>query len=138
MTPYLTFVLVLTIAYIFYYGYIITKDIIGKKEDTTKTEEVFDIESLTEEVTATPVKEVEGGFTLGEDIVNTTTTDTDSQHTPDNKCAHLQEQMEEADVQSEGGMTQDEMIEFMVEQDRFDSSSDAYRKSNINEKRQVL
>jgi hypothetical protein len=46
--------------------------------------------------------------------------------------------MEEADVQSEGGMTQDEMIEFMVEQNRFDSSSDAYRKSNINEKRQVL
>jgi hypothetical protein len=75
MTPYLTFVLVLTIAYIFYYGYIITKDIIGKKEDTTKTEEVFDIESLTEEVTATPVKEVEGGFSLGEDIVNTTTTE---------------------------------------------------------------
>jgi hypothetical protein len=69
MTPYLIFVTVLTIAYIIYYGYHISKDLYGKKGETSDTAEVFDVASLQDEVTATPVREMDGGFSLGDNEV---------------------------------------------------------------------
>jgi hypothetical protein len=138
MTPYLIFVIVLTIAYIIYYGYNISKDIYGKKGETKSTEEVFDMQSLSEEVIATPVKEMDGGFSLGEDIVDTPVANDDEHKAAYSKFKELPSQLEEADVQSEGGMFENDMIDFMVEQRSNDSSSDAYRKSKIDEERQTF
>lgn len=56
MTPYAIFAIALTIAYIIYYGYNISKDLYGKKGDVRDTAEEFDIASMTGEVIATPVR----------------------------------------------------------------------------------
>jgi hypothetical protein len=138
MTPYLIFVTVLTIAYIIYYGYHISKDLYGKQGETKNTEEVFDMQSLSEEVIATPVKEVDGGFSLGANMVDTPLPHDDEHKSADSKFQGLPSQLEEADVQSEGGLFESDMIDFLVEQKSHDSSSDAYRKSTIHEKRQTL
>jgi hypothetical protein len=65
----LIFVTVLTIAYIIYYGYHISKDLYGKKGEASDTAEVFDVASLQDEVTATPVREMDGSFSLGDNEV---------------------------------------------------------------------
>jgi hypothetical protein len=95
------------------------------------------MQSLSEEVIATPVKEMDGGFSLGEDIVDTPVANDDEHKSTDSKFKELPSQLEEADVQSEGGMFENDMIDFMVEQRSNDSSSDAYRKSKIDEERQT-
>lgn len=65
MTPYLIFAAVLTVAYIIYYGYNISKDIYGKKGREENSEEELEIDVPDGGIAATPVREVEGGFTVG-------------------------------------------------------------------------
>ena len=135
MTPYLIFVIVLTIAYIIYYGYNISKDIYGKKGEATNTEEVFDMQSLTEEVTATPVKEMDGGFSLGEHLVDAPTSFVEEvSEAKTDKYSGLADQFEQADIYSDGGMFSDEAYEWMVEH----NATDSFRKSTMSEKRAVL
>jgi hypothetical protein len=135
---YWIFAIVLTIAYIIYYGYNISKDIYGKKTEKTNAPEVFDIKSLASEVTATPVKEVDGGFSFGDNVVDSLEgAETDERHSStENKLAKVD--LDEADVQSEGGMFEAGLLDWMVDHSMDDSSSDAYRKSTINEQRQIL
>jgi hypothetical protein len=138
MTLYGIFVLVLTAAYIIYYGYNISKDIYGKKGEAANTEEVFDIRSFADEVTATPVKEVDGGFSFGDNFVESQSSDTDNLDPGANKYEEALNQMEEVDSQSEGGLNNDEMVNWMVDHYREDTSTDAFRKETVNENRQVL
>lgn len=65
MTPYAIFAIALTIAYIIYYGYNISKDLYGRKGDVQDTAEEFDIASMSGEVVAIPVRELDDGFSLG-------------------------------------------------------------------------
>jgi hypothetical protein len=94
------------------------------------------MKSLASEVTATPVKEVDGGFSFGDNVVEAATAaDPENKHTG-NKFANLE--LDEANVQSEGGMNTDQLFDWMVDHDMNNSSSEAYRKSKIDEERQVL
>ena len=67
MTPYVIFVIVLTIAYIIYYGYNISKDLYGKKNEKDTPVEEFDVSGMRDEVVATPVRESGDGFSFGEE-----------------------------------------------------------------------
>ena len=49
MSPFVIFVIVLTIIYIIYYAVMITRDLYGKKEDHKTQEEVFDVSDMVEE-----------------------------------------------------------------------------------------
>ena len=66
MTPYVIFVIVLTVAYIIYYGYHISKDLYGKKNEKDTSVEEFDVSGMQDEVVATPVRESGDGFSIGE------------------------------------------------------------------------
>jgi hypothetical protein len=133
MTPYLIFVTVLTIAYIIYYGYHISKDLYGKKGEASDTAEVFDVASLQDEVTATPVREMDGGFSLGDnEVVQSVPTPVVPASGAD-KYDSIREEMEETDVQSEGGLTAMEMEEFLATH----NVTDLFRKSKIKETRET-
>ena len=59
MSPFVIFVIVLTIIYIIYYAVMITRDLYGKKEDHKTQEEVFDVSDMVEEEAAVSVHENE-------------------------------------------------------------------------------
>lgn len=52
MSPFVIFVIVLTVIYIIYYAVMITRDLYGKKEEHKSQEEVFDVSDMVEEETA--------------------------------------------------------------------------------------
>lgn len=140
MTPYAIFAIALTIAYIIYYGYNISKDLYGKKGDVRDTAEEFDIASMTGEVVATPVREMDGGFSLGDmDERHTVTSESAAEETPSempDRYKDLGSQLEEADIQSEGGMFEAEMTEYIAS--RCQNPSDILRRSTITETRATL
>ena len=140
MTPYAIFAIALTIAYIIYYGYNISKDLYGRKGDVRDTGEEFDIASMSGEVVATPVRESDGGFSLGDmDVAHTAAADPAAGETPEekpDKYKGLGSQLEEADIQSEGGMFEDEMVEYII--NHHQSPSDMFRRSTINETRATV
>jgi hypothetical protein len=138
MTPFWIYVLVVSIVYFFYYAYNINKDLYGKKVDESNVVEEFDVQSLAEEFLATPVKEVKGGFCIGDSTTETPKADHTEPQPKESKFNELHNQMDEADVQSTGGMFEDELADFVLNQAFEDTSSATYRKSNINEKRQTL
>jgi len=133
MTPYLIFVTVLTIAYIIYYGYHISKDLYGKKGEASDTAEVFDVASLQDEVTATPVREMDGGFSLGDNEVVQSVPTPVAPASGTDKYDSIREELEETDVQSEGGLTAMEMEEFLATH----NVTDLFRKSKIKETRET-
>lgn len=140
MTPYAIFAIALTIAYIIYYGYNISKDLYGRKGDVQDTAEEFDIASMSGEVIATPVREMDGGFSLGDmDECHTVTsepaTEEKAAEKPD-RYKDLANQLEEADIQSEGGMFEDEMAEYIMS--RHQNPSDMFRRSTISETRATV
>jgi hypothetical protein len=129
----LIFVTVLTIAYIIYYGYHISKDLYGKKGEASDTAEVFDVASLQDEVTATPVREMDGGFSLGDNEVVQSVPTPAAPASGADKYDSIREEMEETDVQSEGGLTAMEMEEFLATH----NVTDLFRKSKIKETRET-
>jgi hypothetical protein len=133
MTPYLIFVTVLTIAYIIYYGYHISKDLYGKKGEASDTAEVFDVASLQDEVTATPVREMDGGFSLGDNEVVQSVPTPVAPASGADKYDSIREEMEKTDVQSEGELTAMEMEEFLATH----NVTDLFRKSKIKETRET-
>lgn len=138
MTPYAIFAIALTIAYIIYYGYNISKDLYGNKGDVRDTAEEFDITSMTGEVVATPVREMDGGFSLG-DMDERHTVISEPSETPSEKpdrYKDLDSQLEDADIQSEGGMFEEELSEYIVS--RYQNPSDILRRSTITETRATL
>lgn len=140
MTPYAIFAIALTIAYIIYYGYNISKDLYGRKGDVQDTAEEFDIASMSGEVIATPVREMEGGFSLGDmDERLTVTSEPATEENPAEKpdrYKDLGNQLEETDIQSEGGMFEDEMAEYIMS--RHQNPSDMFRRSTISETRATV
>lgn len=140
MTPYAIFAIALTIAYIIYYGYNISKDLYGKKGDVRDTAEEFDIASMSGEVIATPVREMDGGFSLGDmDEVYAVTPAPESEEIPSEKpdrYKDLGSQLEDADIQSEGGMFEFELTEYIAA--RYHNPSEMFRRSTISETRATL
>lgn len=136
MTPYAIFVIVLTIAYIIYYGYNISKDIYGKKDEKRNTEEVFDIGAMSGEVVATPVREVDGGFSFGDTVSGTSENVFSTPESKPDKYDEMKRQLEDADIQSEGGMLEHDMIEWLVQSRQ--NPTDMFRTGKITEKRETL
>ena len=140
MIPYAIFAIALTIAYIIYYGYNISKDLYGKKGDVRDTAEEFDIASMSGEVIATPVRETDGGFSLGDmDEVHAVTPVPESEEIPSEKpdrYKDLGSQLEDADIQSEGGMFEFELTEYIAA--RYHNPSEMFRRTTISETRATL
>ena len=65
MSPFVIFVIVLTIIYIIYYAVMITRDLYGKKEDHKTQEEVYD-GGVVEEEAAVSVHESDNGFSVAD------------------------------------------------------------------------
>lgn len=65
MSPFAIFAIVLTIAYIIYYGVNISRDLYGKKGQESETEEIFDIGTMSEIEEPIPVREDGDGFVIG-------------------------------------------------------------------------
>jgi hypothetical protein len=70
--------------------------------------------------------------------VESQSSDTDNSDSGANKYEEALNQMEEVDSQSEGGLNNDEMVNWMVDHYREDTSTNAFRKETVNENRQVL
>lgn len=140
MTPYVIFVIVLTVAYIIYYGYHISKDLYGKKNEEDTPVEEFDVSGMQDEVIATPVRESGDGFSLGEETVrgsgNPGRAEPEGEASAGNgkgRFDDLTENMDETDVTSEGGVPYDEL-----EQMLYDKKPDiAFRKSTVSHTRET-
>ncbi len=138
MTPYVIFVIVLTIAYIIYYGYNISKDLYGKKNEKDTPVEEFDVRGMQDEVVATPVMESGDGFSLGEDTGKGSGNQEGAEpeasaESGKGRFDNLTENMDETDVTSEGGVPYDEL-----EQMLYDEKSDiAFRKSTVSHTRET-
>lgn len=65
MSPFAIFAIVLTIAYIIYYGVNISRDLYGKKGQENETEEVFDVSNMSNIEEPIPVTEDGDGFVIG-------------------------------------------------------------------------
>ena len=65
MSPFAIFAIVLTIAYIIYYGVNISRDLYGKKWQENETEEIFDMGTMSEIEEPIPVTEDGDSFIIG-------------------------------------------------------------------------
>lgn len=65
MSPFAIFAIVLTIAYVIYYGVTISRDLYGKKGQENETEEIFDVSKMSEIEEPTPVTEDGDSFVIG-------------------------------------------------------------------------
>lgn len=65
MSPFVIFVIVLTVAYILYFSVTITKDLYGKKNQVKASEDFFDVSSMNEPNQAIEVNEEDDGFRIG-------------------------------------------------------------------------
>lgn len=65
MSPFAIFAIVLTIAYIIYYGVNISRDLYGKKGQENETEEIFDMGTMPEIEEPIPVTEDGDSFIIG-------------------------------------------------------------------------
>ena len=110
MSPFLTFAICLSIAYLLYYGANIGKDLYATGKQLTSNEEVFEIEDVPVE-TAVSVNEQGDGFFIGdaepEESEKKETAETER------RIASLQENLDEADVTSEYGIKAPELHELL-------------------------
>lgn len=65
MSPFAIFAIVLTIAYIIYYGVNISRDLYGKKGQENETEEIFEVSNMPKIEEPIPVREDGDGFVIG-------------------------------------------------------------------------
>ncbi len=139
MTPYVIFVIVLTAAYIIYYGCHISKDLYGKKNERETSVEEFDVSGMRDEVISTPVRESGDGFSIGEETApdndnsRVAAPEVETQTGGTGRFDNLTDNMDETDVTGEGGVSFDEL-----EQMLYDKKSDiAFRKSTVSHTRET-
>lgn len=142
MSPYVIFVIVLTIAYIIYYGYNISKDLYGKKGQPETTVEEFDVSGMDNEEQPTPVRETGEGFSLGgiveEPIQHPEQPQSPEEPTPvkeSNRYSDLTEQMDEADVTCTGATEPDDLAVLMANHDQ---TLNLFRKNVIKQTREAF
>ena len=122
MRPFVSFVRVLTVAYIIYVGVTITNDLYGKKNQVKTNEDFFDVSSMNEPNQAIEVNEAEGGFQIGnEEKVNNKEASASISSTPmeeslnpilaEKKICEMVEKMEDIDEESSSAMDQMELEE---------------------------
>ena len=92
MSPFAIFATVLTVAYVIYYAFIITKDLYGIKDQPKNDAETFDVSNLAEEDGPIEVSEHPDDFSSGDDDYTETLSD-DGLHIFEPN-GHVQEQEE--------------------------------------------
>lgn len=120
MSPFLTFAICLSIAYLLYYGANIGKDLYATGKQLTSNEEVFEIEDSPAE-TAVCVNEQGDGFFVGDNAPETAAEIPEPEGKDGEKeaaetekrIASLQENLNKADVVSEYGITAPELHELL-------------------------
>lgn len=142
MSPYVIFVIVLTIAYIIYYGYNISKDLYGKKGQPEATVEEFDVSAMENEEQPTPVRETGEGFSLGgiveEPVHQPVQPQSPEEPAPkkeSNRYSVLTEQMDEAEVTCTGATEPDELAVMMTNHDQ---TLNLFRKNDIKQTREAF
>lgn len=122
MSPFVIFVIVLTVAYIIYFGVTITNDLYGKKNQVKTNEDFFDVSSMNEPNQVIEVNEAEDGFRIGnEEKVNSKEAGTSISSTPmeespnpalaEKRISQMVEKMEDVDEKSSLAMDQMELEE---------------------------
>ena len=91
MSPFAIFATVLTVAYVIYYAFIITKDLYGIKDQPKNDAETFDVSNLAEDVVPIEVSEYPDDFSSGTDDDYTETLSDDGLHIFEPN-GHVQEQ----------------------------------------------
>lgn len=135
MTPYAIFVVVLTMAYIIYYGYHISKDLYGKKEQPESVAEEFDFGGMAEGVVPTPVRETGDGFSLGDNPGQRAGTEPPvAADDAAEKLSRMMDGLDETDVTSEGGKEYPELEQMMLSR----SPDLVFRKSTVKQSRETV
>ena len=128
MSPFAIFAIVLTIAYVFYFGIVIAHDLYGKKGEENTDEEHFDVSSMQDTEEAIQVEEKGEGFRVGSETIsgnnmpsqeNTSSANQGMKGNTDDerfketamakKISFIQENMEEIAVQSSYAMSGSEL-----------------------------
>ena len=133
MSPFAIFAIVLTIAYVIYYGVNISRDLYGKKGQESETEEIFDIGTMSEIEEPIPVREDGDGFVIGmqtdlENLPESYKSGTNDKGEPADKSGvaekskaeelveNIRQNMLEGDIQSEVVMDETEFEDYLVNQ----------------------
>ena len=133
MSPFVIFAIVLTVAYIFYFGIVIAHDLYGKKGQENSNEEHFDVSSMQGTEESTQVDEDGDGFRRGGESSTESSMDSSikypeekhtlSDDTPDNgikesiaekQISALREQMEETASFSSYAVTESELHKLLL------------------------
>lgn len=128
MSAYMTFAIILTVAYIIYYGVIIGKDLYGKAKQENSNETTFTLEPVEAEAT-TLVNETENGFSLdnteqpsvdmGTGETRNESPDKDAEHSAaEEKAERMNQSMDEAEVESGNGYHDFELRELLQQRNR--------------------
>lgn len=119
MSPFFIFAICLSIAYILYYGVNIGKDLYAAGKQPVSNEEVFEIENSPTE-TAVSVNEQGDGFFIGNaepkepaKVFDPGKEEKEETAETEKRIASLQENLDEADVVSEYGITAPELHELL-------------------------
>ncbi len=119
MSPFFIFAICLSIAYILYYGVNIGKDLYAAGKQPASNEEVFEIENSPTE-TAVSVNEQGDGFFIGNaepeepaKVFDPGKEEKEETAETEKRIASLQENLDEADVVSEYGITAPELHELL-------------------------
>ncbi len=119
MSPFFIFAICLSIAYILYYGVNIGKDLYAAGKQPASNEEVFEIENSPTE-TAVSVNEQGDGFFIGTaepkepaKVFDPGKEEKEETAETEKRIASLQENLDEADVVSEYGITAPELHELL-------------------------
>lgn len=119
MSPFFIFAICLSIAYILYYGVNIGKDLYAAGKQPASNEEVFEIENSPTE-TAVSVNEQGDGFFIGNTepeepakVFDPEKEEKEETAETEKRITSLQENLDEADVVSEYGITAPELHELL-------------------------
>lgn len=120
MSPFVIFAIVLTIAYIIYYGVNISRDLYGKKGQENETEEIFDVSTMPKMEEPIPVTEDGDGFVIGaqaelENLSESNQPGKQGREKKGNDDSYKSETAEKNGVAVESGVTEKSKTEELVD-----------------------
>ena len=128
MSAFAIFAIFLTVAYAIYYSVLITHDVYGKKDAPKTDDEEIDVSPMQETEEPTPVSESADGFRMGREAqaeaeqqsgVTFISNEEEMEQYQERRkaadeCARYESMLEDADVESEGAMDEQDMMATML------------------------
>ncbi|MCS2947070.1 hypothetical protein NXX54_01225 [Bacteroides sp. BFG-638] len=120
MSPFAIFAIVLTIAYIIYYGVNISRDLYGKKWQENETEEIFEVSNMPKIEEPIPVREDGDGFIIGtqaelENLLESNQPGGQGRGEKENDDSYKNETAEKSGAAVESGVAQKSKAEELVD-----------------------